>query len=307
MQLTVVICTHNRAELLTRTLESLNSAEHPHNWAISLLVVANACSDNTVSLLESYRKAPRAAFTLDLQYAVEPSIGKSFALNRAITLIDRGFIGFVDDDHRVDAGYFLAVSDALERYHKTRIFCGRIIPDWTGEEPDWIHDQGKYRIYPLPVPHFEMGDVPVRVNRDTKLPGGGNLIVDRGVFESVGSFSTSLGPKGDSLMGSEDSDFLLRTLNAGETVQYVPDIIQYHFVDLERLRLRYLIAKSFQRTRSLTIARNPKKSNVPLYLVRKLLNYALKIIFSLKLGKTRFYLMRFASTLGEVVGRRESL
>jgi len=96
-------------------------------------------------------------------------------------------------------------------------------------------------------------------------------------------------------------------MSGGETVQYFPDIVQYHFVDLERLKLKYLVTKSFQRTRSLTLARNPTRSVVPIYLARKLLNYTLGIIFSFSIGKIRFYLMRFAATLGEMVGRRESI
>ena len=56
MQLTIVICTHNRSALLERTLASLNRAHRPANCAINVLVVANACTDDTVAFLEDYQR-----------------------------------------------------------------------------------------------------------------------------------------------------------------------------------------------------------------------------------------------------------
>jgi len=85
-----------------------------------------------------------------------------------------------------------------------------------------------------------------------------------------------------------------------------PDIIQYHYVDNNRLKLGYLLVKSFQRTRSITLATKPAKLPIPRYLWRKLMNYSAGILFSFNVNKIRFYLMRFASTMGEMVGTMES-
>jgi GT2 family glycosyltransferase len=301
LNLTVVICTHNRASLLEKTIESINSAEKTAHCAIELLVIPNACSDNTTELLRNYMAGQQKDSTLlPLRFEEEEVAGKSHALNRAIRLVAEDAICFVDDDHRVDAHFFNTIAQAIENYSDTLMFCGQIIPDWTGSEPEWIHDQGDYKIYPLPIPHFEMGDLPTSIGHDTKLPGGGNLIVHKKVFDQVGLFETSLGPKGHNLAGSEDSDFVIRAIDAGIVIQYVPDIIQYHYVDLERLKLGYLIRKSFERTKSLTIAKMQKKQAMPKYLWRKLLGYIFKACLSFDSIKIRFFLMRIASTLGEI-------
>ncbi|WP_198245559.1 glycosyltransferase [methane-oxidizing endosymbiont of Gigantopelta aegis] len=304
-KLTVVICTHNRSTLLLRVITSLNNAIFPYNASVSILVIANACTDDTVIQLKRYQSIQNKK-NLPLVFHEEPKPGKSNALNTAINMIGEGFMCFVDDDHRVDKNYFSAIISSIETYPKVKLFCGKIIPDWSGHEPDWIHDQGKYKIYPLPIPHFELGPHPVPVVQNMKLPGGGNLIVKRDVFNQVGVFSTKLGPQGHNLSGSEDSDFILRVLNAKMAIQYNPDIIQYHYVDEERLKFNYLIRKSFQRSRSLIKAKHPGSHPIPLYLWRKLFNYSFSLLFSFNLQRSRFYAMRIASTLGEIVGLKEN-
>lgn len=301
---TIVICTHNRANLLLKTIQSINSASCLAGNDISLLVIANACTDDTVQRLKEVQKT---GLNLPFSFAEEPTPGKSFALIRAIKLINDGFIFFVDDDHRVDKNYFSETFKAIKAYPHIAIFCGQIIPDWTGLEPEWIHEQGPYKIYPLPVPHFELGNQPIPVKQGMKLPGGGNLIANRDVFTKVGHFSTQLGPVGHNLSGSEDSDFILRALKQGIKIQYVPDIIQYHYVDEERLKFTYLVRKSYQRTKSLIKAEFQNPQPIPLYLWRKLLVYISHLVFAFNMIKIRFYAMRVAATLGEIIGLKENM
>ena len=306
MKITVVICTYNRADLLLRTIDSINRAERPEGADLSILVVANACTDATTDRLDAYRQHIKNANGLPLRYLEEKTPGKSHALNRAIHEIDDGYICFIDDDHRLDRGYLLAVVEAIEKHPEITLFCGRVIPDWQGDEPQWLHEKGKYRLYPSPVPNFDLGREVRHLSAETPLPGGGNLIVARGVFQRTGGFSTRFGPRGGSLFGSEDSDFVLRALNSGEKMLYQPAILQYHYVDPARLTMAYLLAKSFQRNRSMTLAYNPGRSWVPVYLWKKLLLYALRGISCFDRAGVRFYATRCASILGEMAGHLQA-
>lgn len=301
-KLTVLICTHNRAELLQRTLASLDAAERPARFLVDLLVVANACTDSTAALLDARARMPASERRLSLRWVEEPTPGKSYALNRAIPLLESDFVAFVDDDHRVDSGYLAGICRAAEAYPEATLFCGRIVPDWTGSEPAWVHDTGPYRIYPLPVPRSEYADEPRRLNLESVLPGGGNLFLRREVFDRIGDFSVQLGPHGHDLGGGEDSDFVARCLAGGELLQYVPWVTQYHYVDPERLRLGYLLRKSFQRSRYVTRAQAGGESSVPLYVWRKLGTYVARGALSVSWPRTRFYLLRFAAALGELRG-----
>lgn len=307
MKLTVVICTHNRASLLANTLESVNNAYRPyHNVYISILVIANACHDDTVVRLCKYQKNEEINRLIPLSFSEESKPGKSYALNKALSLLSEGWICFIDDDHRLDNRYFQAVIDAIDNHPETTMFCGKIIPDWNGEEPAWAHEQGQYKITPYPVPNFNLGNESLLMSKNNSIPGGGNLIVNAKVFERIGKFSEELGPKGHNLMGSEDSDFVLRALSANELLRYIPTIVQYHYVDPRNFTLNYLLTKSYQRNRTITLTRCSKRSNVPLYLWSKLFSYLVKALFCFDSNKARFFLTRLAGIMGQIVGTLQS-
>jgi arylsulfatase A-like enzyme len=242
---------------------------------------------------------------LPLRLIDVPTPGKSHALNQALPQIDTELVAFVDDDHRVDENYLVAIEQAAEAWPDAGLYCGRILPDWDGSEPAWVHDEGPYRIYPLPVPRFDQGDTPREIIAETgPIPGGGNLVLRQRIFELTGPFATELGPHGHDLGGGEDSEYVLRALSRGERCQYAPDIVQHHYVDPERLRLGYLLKKSYQRTRSTSRIRG--NGRVPLFMWRKLAEYGFHSVFSRSWAKRRFYWVRTAAALGEVQGRRES-
>jgi GT2 family glycosyltransferase len=299
--LTVLIATHNRSSLLERTLVSLNRAHRPADFHTDVLVVANACTDQTSTFLETYQAQASDRNWLPLAWLAEPQPGKSYALNRAIPEIQSDLVALVDDDQRVDENYLTAICSAAGSYPDATLFCGRILPDWDGSEPAWVHETGTYRIYPLPVPVQDQGDVSHPLGLEGPKPGGGNLILRRAVFDRVGGFATELGPQGHNLGGGEDTDFILRTLNAGEQMIYIPEIKQYHFVDPERLRLGYLLRKSFQRSRA-AVKMPHTRDGVPLYMWRKLAEYLFHATVSLRWAKSRFFLVRIAAVLGEIRG-----
>jgi arylsulfatase A-like enzyme/glycosyltransferase involved in cell wall biosynthesis len=302
--LTILICTHNRADLLARVLASLNAAKRPAP-PVEILVVANACTDDTVAQMQAYQARQADQGWLPLRLLEVPTPGKSHALNSAIPELNSELTAFVDDDHRVDKNYLVAIVHAAQTWPDAGLYCGRILPDWDGTEPSWVHEDGPYRIYPLPIPRYDQGEQFKTITAEEgPIPGGGNLVVRRHVFERVGQFSTELGPQGHDLGGGEDSDYVLRALTRGERCQYTPDILQYHYVDTERLQIDYLLKKSYQRTRS--IARIHGSGSVPIYMWRKLAEYGFHSVFSLSWAKRRFYWVRTAAAMGEIQGRSES-
>lgn len=302
--LTILICTHNRAELLERVLASINTAKRP-TMPVQILVAANACTDDTMERLRAYQAQQAERGWMPLRVIEVPTPGKSHALNRAIPEIKAELTAFVDDDHRVDEHYLIAIEQAARDWPDTGLYCGRILPDWNGSEPRWVHDEGPYRIYPLPVPRYDQGNQAKTITpEEGPTPGGGNLVVRHTVFGLTGQFSTELGPHGHDLGGGEDSEYVLRAMKRGVRCQYVPDMVQYHYVDTERLRLGYLLKKSYQRTRS--TSRIHGTGHVPLYMWRKLAEYGFHGVFSLSWSKRRFFMMRVAAALGEIQGRRES-
>ena len=299
-KLEILICTHNRRELLERTIASINRCAPIAGAGVHIFVAANACSDDTHAFLDGYCAHQEQNGHIALQWMEVATPGKSHALNHAIPLITSPLVAFVDDDHRVDRRYLVSIIEADRTYPEATIFCGRILPDWDGWEPAWAHEEGSFAIYPLPVPRYDQGSEPRPVGMEGPLPGGGNIFMCRDVFDRVGTFSTELGPHGHDLGGGEDSDYMHRALYQGEQLQYVPAMVQYHFVETDRFNLRYMILKSFQRSRSVTRVRHADGRRLPMYLWRKLGTYAWQLATSLYWSATRFYLVRIAATMGEI-------
>ncbi|MBS3963223.1 MAG: glycosyltransferase [Methylomonas sp.] len=281
-----------------QAIDSINKAIYPKNCRIEIIIIVNACNDNTLELLDNYKNTDSL---IPLTYIIEPRPGKSLALNCGINSISDAFICFIDDDQKVNELYFNECVNAINKFNNIPILCGRLLPDWTGDEPDWIHNN-EYKIYPFPIPVFDLGENPKKIKLGMELPPGGQVIIHSSIFEKFGNFSESLGPTGHNLMGSEDTDFFERVLRNGGTIQYVPEIIQYHFVDNDRFRLLYLLKKCFQRNRSITISRPHLYSTAPFYLATILARNMFRATFSTNSLKTRFYLMRSCSTLGEISG-----
>lgn len=304
--LTVVICTHNRRELLARTIASLNEAQRPRDARVTLLVIANACTDDTADWLDDYARESGSRDELPLAFEEEPVPGKSRALNHAIGLIRTGRVALVDDDQRVHAGFLRGVCAAFDRHPDVNLFCGRLVADWDGSEPSWVHEAGPYRIYPLPVPTFDLGSMSREVPEGVATPGGGIIFFRCKLFDRVGPFDETLGPKGHDLGGAEDIDWVRRARFMGERVVYVPDALQYHCVNAGRLRLPYVARKAYHRTSSrLRISRNPTlDGGVPLYMYRKAIAYLVAALTSLTGNRRRFYVVRLAATLGEIAGAR---
>lgn len=305
--LTVLICTHGRVELLGNVLRSLNASMRPAYGNADILVVANACRDGTHAALEAYRERVAREGLLPLTWLAEPTPGKSNALNRGIAALRSQWVAVVDDDHRVGHDFLLRIEQAIAAYPQAGLLCGRILPDWDGREPSWVHDDGPYKVYPLPIPRQDFGDVPRELGVGGPLPGGGNQIIRIDVLRRLGPFSTALGPQGHDLGGGEDTEYMLRALAAGERLWYVPEILQYHHVDLQRLTLPYLMRKAYQRSASVVNlhgVNDGRAHGVPTYLYRKLAGYAVGAATALGAARRRFYLVRTAAALGEMAGYR---
>jgi GT2 family glycosyltransferase len=301
MHLTIVICTHNRAPLLHRTLTFLNQAQRPPDCQVEIRVVANACRDGTRRVLQDYQARATEEHWLPLRWQEEPIPGKSRALNAVLPEVTTPVVAFVDDDHRVDPDYLLGVCRAVQRYPEASLFCGRILPDWDGTEPSWVHDRGPYRIYPLPIPRFDLGPESREVTRDIAVPGGGNLFLRTRLFAQVGYFSLDFGPVGHNLGGAEDMQWVLRAMQGGAKLRYIPEVVQYHFVDPQRLTLPYLMRKAYERSGStVRLSSTVQERRLPLYMLRKAGEYFFASLVSFRQTRRRFYLVRLAASLGEI-------
>jgi glycosyltransferase involved in cell wall biosynthesis len=131
-EITVVICTRNRAESLRETLACLARAEVPELHS-EIVVVDNGSTDATAEVV---RAAPTRR---PVRYLVEPHPGKSWGLNRAISDAPLGeIVAVLDDDMSPHADWFKGVKAICDRWPDRDLFTGRSYVIWPiADVPDW--------------------------------------------------------------------------------------------------------------------------------------------------------------------------
>jgi glycosyltransferase involved in cell wall biosynthesis len=228
--ISVVLCTYNRAESLGETLRSLAEMQMVERLSWELIVVDNNSSDRTCEVTEQFA----ATSGVRVRYLFEGRQGKSFALNTGIAAATGDIVAFTDDDVTVDREWLVGIWQILKDRDCIGV-GGRIVPVWTQPKPEWLLEEGPYRLMQAIV-SFEMGNEPCLLRVP---PFGANMAFRRTAFERYGLFRTDLGPGYKGLAGAEDSEICRRMMAAGETLIYAPGAVIYHPVEPHRARRSY--------------------------------------------------------------------
>ena len=126
-----VIATHDRRELLERTLDSLAQCRIPAGF-VGTLVVENGGRAGTEEIV---RRAPA---TLGARYLFEPVGNKSRALNLALRATDDGLIIFLDDDVRMPPTLLESYVQSAVVAGRGHFFGGPVAPDYEQAPPQWL-------------------------------------------------------------------------------------------------------------------------------------------------------------------------
>jgi len=227
--ISVVICTFNRADSLGETLESLARADR-EGMEIEVVVVDNNSTDSTKEVIESY------SGRLDIRYLFEPKQGhgKADPLNRALEAGGFGeIVAFLDDDMTVEEGWFRGVRSICARYPDHDLFSGRSYVIWPCEEiPGWAKD--------LHVLQWAMS-VMESIHEDREIhrgywPSGNHYWVRSRVFEDGRGFQNIW----------SEAHFTLGLLEDGYRGVYGPDAVVGHriqppLLDPDTLRKRAIV------------------------------------------------------------------
>ena len=124
--LTVLLATRNRARILRDVLGAFCQLESPPSgW--KLVVVDNGSTDQTTQVIASF------ANRLPLRSVFESKIGKNFALNTGLELVEGDLAVFTDDDVFPRANWLTEMRKAVDAQLAYSMFGGAILPRWERE------------------------------------------------------------------------------------------------------------------------------------------------------------------------------
>ncbi len=301
----IVLCTHNRAEQLRRTLGTLFAVDTPPGVEWDVIVVDNNSSDATRQVVDacSRRTAP------GVRYLFEPTQGISFARNAGVRAASGEVVAFIDDDVTIGAGWLTALYRAFQDGRCIGV-GGRIRAGWSSPKPAWYADAGPYRLM-KGIAEYEHGDDPVQVGPD-RPPFGGNMAFRRRAFELHGLFRTDLGRVGSRRMGGEDTEYGRRLMAAGEAIMYAPDAVVTHPVEPFKLRKAFFRRYYYYYGRQLVRLDKERASigsyfGVPRHLFRSLASHALRWAVALDPQQRFFHQLQCWQVVGSIVERRSGL
>ena len=228
MDISVILPTYNRCDVLPRALECFASQQAP-GLDFEVIVVDNNSTDETKAVIESF-----AARDKRIHYLFEPRQGLSHARNRGIGVARAEMVAFTDDDVEVATDWIAQMHRAMCRYAEADFVGGRVLPALNEPLPPWAH------VKMAPFALQEMGERPVILDSgDRRCLIGACLGVRRRAFGRYGLFSIETQRVKDGVGSTEDADWETQVWNGGGHGMYLPEIVVYSPLSKRRLTKGY--------------------------------------------------------------------
>lgn len=193
-KISVIIPSFNRAYYLDGALESLMLQETDGRFDYEVVIVDNASKDNTQEVVEAFA----ATSPVTVRYLHETKPGDAPPRNKGIRESDGQWLAFFDDDQFAEPRWLLNMLDAAER-HETQVVGGPVHLDLEQSVIDQLSMACRSTLREM-KPYT--ADQPYEPN---VIPGTGNMLVARALFEEIGLFEEDIKEGGSDWKLVEDA------------------------------------------------------------------------------------------------------
>lgn len=280
VDITLAVCTWNRAALLDQTLTAVAAGARPGRpWEV--LVVDNNSPDHTQEVLAAHRGK------LPLRWVKELKQGHCHARNRALDEARGDWIVWTDDDVRPDPGWLPAFAGTVGRHPEAAAVGGPIRP-WFPEPPDPdLLDVFR----PLRIGYCGVDHGPAERELAPAEPIYGANMAYRTAAVAGLRFDPEYGRKGANQAGGDDTDYLRRVRERGGAVWWSPGMSLEHYVEPSRMTVEY--ARRYTRDAAghddpaIALDPSPTVAGVPRWLYKKFARHWLEAVVNLRPGRRR--------------------
>jgi len=247
MDLTVCICTHDRARYVRDCLDGLRrqtvSRDH-----FAVLVVDSGSSPAAAAELDALAADNKARLIrLDRP-------GVSLARNAGAWATRTQFIAYIDDDAIPAADWVSSILTAIaEPGRRPALIGGRILPKWEAPLPPWwpASLRGVLSI----IEHEGRGEYRTIAVPNGLEPYAANMVVHVLSLLAAGGFGSAVGRYGFSLLSDEDVQLAWMLQDAGYSVRYDSRIVVYHQIQARRLEPAWLLSRLYWQGASTVLTR----------------------------------------------------
>lgn len=229
MDVSIAICTYNRAGLLDETLARIATQRIPDGVSWEVLVIDNGSTDATSRVIDRHRAG------LPLRSFFEPAPGVSHARNRAMLEARGDLLLCTDDDVRVGPGWVEAAIGAAARHPEASVIGGPIAPWFPVEpDPDFIAAFPALRVGYCGLDH----DLPQGCLPDHLTVFGANMAFRASALRGL-RFDPDLGTCGSAGGIGEETTLIAEIRCRGGVVVWCPTMCVEHYVEPRRMTLSY--------------------------------------------------------------------
>ncbi|WP_419829239.1 glycosyltransferase family 2 protein [Methylobacterium sp.] len=232
LTISVIICTHNRAESLRITLDSLCGMMIPNQLQWELIVVDNNCTDHSSQVVsEFYNRLP-------IKIVRESAPGLSLARNKGVASASGRYLIWTDDDVSVDPQWLQNYRCLFEKYPEHVLFGGKSLPVFEEPISKWFAESKNYMPDLLAIRDFGL-DEKVISYAEGLMPFGLNYAIVREIQEKY-LYNPSLGVAPGRRRGGEEVDVFNRVLLAGYKGIWTPNAVVCHRIPSDRQTKQYI-------------------------------------------------------------------
>lgn len=249
VELSIAVCTYNRADVLPKCLESL-ADQSTDSELFEVLIIDNNSTDDTKKIAEDFCGKHN-----NFRYIFEEKQGLSHARNRAIIEAKGKYLAYIDDDAIADKDWGKNILAVIKTDSSMVAFGGPIYPWYKKEKPKWFKDE--FATHSYGKQHFQLTEQ----NCPFGLSGS-NMIFKVEILNKYNGFSAEYGMNGDKIAFGEESFLFNKMLKNSENIQYFPNIKISHLVSEKNYSLNDAFKRSIQNGKAIAQIRGSKLLSV---------------------------------------------
>lgn len=233
VEISVVVCTYNRSDLLFDCLDSLLHQDIDKNL-YEVVIVDNNSTDDTAACIAKFLTK-----TTLFRSVNESRPGVSHARNRGWREARGTYVAFIDDDGRAASDWVRKILNCFSQVVPLPAAVGGVIrPVYESPPPKWFVEEFELRSWGqvagfLSPPKLKLGF------------SGANMAFQRSVIEEYGGFREQFGHNGENIGFGEETDLFYRIHFDKPLFWYDPSLTVYHWTPFRNILFRYRLKRFF--------------------------------------------------------------
>ena len=228
IKLSIIICTYNRADILTYCLNSISKQNISQDY-FELIVVDNNSTDSTQDVCNLFSKKFK-----NFKYIEEKQIGLSYARNTGYLNAKADWVAYIDDDAKLRLNYISEAINTIQNY-TFDVIGGKYLAWYLFGKKKWLNDKfGVFKDLRSSIGFVKKGYV-----------AGGNMIIRKVILETLNGFDTDLGMAGNKIGYGEETFFQDKLRKQGFVIWYNPNLIIDHLVGKHKLKLSWHLKSAY--------------------------------------------------------------